>query len=397
MDYLLVFVGGTIFGVVLVLTVVWLRRSQERELTQQLFNSIGTRGGDDVELILARVRESFQALSLEALSKSTDEFLKLAGERLSGQTKLGENDLETKKQLIDSTLNVMKEDLTKLRDVITNLEKDREQKFGEVSTLIRNTAEETRRLQDTTAELKSTISGTKTRGSWGERMAEDVLNILGLQEGISYRKQTAMGNSTSIPDFTFFLPEGKIINMDVKFPLNNYQRYMESDLDSEKEKFKTEFLKDVKKRIKEVGNRGYIDPVQGTLDYLIIFIPNEQVFSFINQEDDKMLDEALRNKVILCSPLTLYGILAVIRQAVLNFRLEKATAEIAEQFGLFSKQWEMFVAAFEKVGKKIEETKKEFDALQITRVNQLEKPLKQIEILKDAVSGVGTNDTKIAE
>lgn len=172
---------------------------------------------------------------------------------------------------------------------------------------------------------------------------------------------------------------------------------MESDLDSEKEKFKTEFLKDVKKRIKEVGNRGYIDPVQGTLDYLIIFIPNEQVFSFINQEDDKMLDEALRNKVILCSPLTLYGILAVIRQAVLNFRLEKATAEIAEQFGLFSKQWEMFVAAFEKVGKKIEETKKEFDALQITRVNQLEKPLKQIEILKDAVSGVGTNDTKIAE
>lgn len=392
MDYLLTFASGVVLGVIVVLVINWLRRSQTKEIAQQLVNTVETQRVDDMERILGRVKDSFQALSLEVLSKSTDEFLKLATESLSRQTQVGEKDLEGKKKLIDETLTLIKFDLEKLRGVVTELEKDRENKFGEVVTQIKFTAEQTTKLQNTANDLRTALAGTKTRGQWGERMAEDVLNLLGLQEGINYHKQKATDGAGTVPDYTFLLPQGKQVNMDVKFPFTNYLKYLETDAERDKENHRKLFLKDVKNRIKEVTGRSYINPDGSTVDYVIVFIPNEQVFSFLNEQDHSILDEALKNKVILCSPVTLFAVLAVIRQAVVNFRLEKATGEMASLFGQFNKQWATFVASFDKLGKKLEEAQNEFQDLKSTRVNKLEKPLNRIEKLRE-----GLPDTKLVE
>jgi DNA recombination protein RmuC len=170
--------------------------------------------------------------------------------------------------------------------------------------------------------------------------------------------------------------------MDVKFPLDNYLKYLESESDAEKERSKARFLRDVRERIKEVLTRDYINPEENTVDYVIIFIPNEQVYAFINENDGTILDDALKNKVILCSPITLYAILAVIRQAVDNFNLEKTAAQILSLLGSFNKQWDAFIKSFDKMGKRIEDVQKEFNLLTSTRRNKLEKPLRQIDDLR---------------
>jgi DNA recombination protein RmuC len=95
-----------------------------------------------------------------------------------------------------------------------------------------------------------------------------------------------------------------------------------------------------------------------------------------------VLDEALKLKVILCSPITLYAILAVIRQAVDNFNLEKTATHMLSLFGAFYKQWTAFKKSLEKMGRKIDEAQNEFSALNSTRRTQLERPLKQIEDLR---------------
>ncbi|MGC8603247.1 MAG: DNA recombination protein RmuC [Desulfomonilaceae bacterium] len=385
MEYLLTFASGVVFGSVVVLIINYLRSSQTKEIAQHLVDAVETQRIDDMEKILGRVKDSFHALSLEALSNSTTEFLKLAGESLSRQTEMGEKDLEGKKKLIDETLLLIKSELNKLEGVVKDLEKDRENKFGEVVIQIKNTAEQTEKLQQTANDLKSALAGTKARGQWGERMAEDVMNLLGLREGINYQKQKATDSSGAIPDFTFLLPQGQKVNMDVKFPLNNYLKYLETEAATDKENHRKLFLKDVKNRIKEVIGRTYINPDQGTVDYVIVFIPNEQVFSFINEQDASIMDEALKNKVILCSPITLFAVLAVIRQAVVNFRMERATSEMVSLFGQFNKQWTAFVGSFDKLGKRIEETQNEFQSLRSTRVNQLEKPLDRIEKLREGL------------
>lgn len=382
MEYLVIFTSGIVLGMLIVLIINYLRRQETKKIAQELISQTESQKIQDLENLINRIKESFGALSFEALSKNTEEFLKLAGETLSKQTQIGEKELEGKKKLIDQTLEVMKGDLQKVQDLVTQFEKDREQKFGELANQLKFTAEQTGKLQETAGKLYTALASTKVRGQWGERMAEDVLRLAGFIEGINYQKQKALETVSTRPDYTFMLPQNLKVNMDVKFPLDNYLRYLEAEEETKKEMYKNQFLKDVRGRIKEVTTRDYINPEENTVDYVIVFIPNEQVYAFINANDSSVLDEALKSKVILCSPITLYAILAVIRQAVDNFNLEKTASQILSLLGAFNKQWVEFLKSLEKMGKKIEEAQNEFTALTSTRRKKLERPLKQIEDLR---------------
>ena len=382
MEYLAVFIIGVVLGAVVVLIVNWMRRQEAKTIAQELIAQTESQKVQDLEVLINRVKESFGALSQEVLSKSTGEFLKLADAALSKQTQMGEKELEGKKKLIDQTLVAMKGDLQKVQDLVTGFEKDREKKFGELANQLKTTAEQTGKLQETTSQLRTALASSKVRGQWGERMAEDVLRLAGFVEGINYRKQKTLETVGTRPDYTFLLPQDLTVNMDVKFPLDNYMRYLDADGETDKERHKNQFIKDVRGRIKEVTTREYINPAENTVDYVIVFIPNEQVYAFINENDSSVLDEALKHKVILCSPITLYAVLAVIRQAVDNFNLEKTAAQIMSLLGTFNKQWSNFLKSLEKMGKKIDEAQKEFNALTSTRRNQLERPLRQIEDLR---------------
>jgi DNA recombination protein RmuC len=228
-------------------------------------------------------------------------------------------------------------------------------------------------------------------------MAEDVLRLAGFQEGINYHKQKTMEAAGKRPDFTFFLPNGLRINMDVKFPFDNYLRYLETNEDGEKARRKDRFLKDVRARVREITTREYIHPEDNTLDYALLFIPNENVYSFIQEEDASLLDDALKASVILCSPLTLYAILAVIRQSVESFNLEKTTAEVLAHMANFQKQWEAFVGSMDKMGKRLEEARQEFDHLVSTRKNQVERPLRKIEQMRQEQGILPASDAEESE
>jgi DNA recombination protein RmuC len=276
----------------------------------------------------------------------------------------------------------MRTDLRKMQDLVAGFERDRVQKYGELSAHLRTAAEQTAKLQDTANHLRQALVSTKARGLWGERMAEDVLQLAGFVEGVNYLKQKALEGAGSRPDYTFHLPQGRKVNMDVKFPLSSYLRYLETENDMEREVQKGQFLRDVRARIKEVTTRDYINPEDETLDYVLVFIPNEQVYAFINQNDPVIIDEALRNKVILCSPFTLFAILAIIRQAMDNFTTAKAANDMLRLIGGFNKEWEKFRKSMDAMGRKIEDARDEFQKLSTTRRNKLERPLQKIEDLR---------------
>jgi DNA recombination protein RmuC len=106
------------------------------------------------------------------------------------------------------------------------------------------------------------------------------------------------------------------------------------------------------------------------------------VYAFIHEQDHSIFDDVIKNHVIFCSPITLFAVLAVIRQAVENFALEKTSNEILSLFGSFKKQWDEFIKKLELLGKRIEDVQKEYDSLRSTRRRQLEKPLNKIEALR---------------
>jgi DNA recombination protein RmuC len=376
------FIGGGVFGAAVVLIIQRLKRKEAREIARELVSETENEKVKDIEVILGRVKDSMGSLSLAALKTNSEEFMKLAGSVLGQQTQSGEKDLEGKKKLIDQTLESMRGDLQKMQDVVSGFEKERVQKYGELSAHLKTAAEQTAKLQDTANHLRQALVSTKARGMWGERMAEDVLQLSGFIEGVNYLRQKTLEGAGSRPDYTFQLPQGRKVNMDVKFPLNSYLRYLETENDMEREVHKGQFLRDVRSRIKEVTTRDYINPDDETLDYVLVFIPNEQVYAFINQNDPVIIDEALRNKVILCSPFTLFAILAVIRQAMDNFSTAKAANDMLRLIGGFNKEWEKFCKSMDNMGRKIDDARDEFQKLATTRRNKLERPLQKIEDLR---------------
>ena len=328
------------------------------------------------------LKTEFQALSQTALRDASEQFLDLAEQRFARLAEAGSHEMQGNRMLIDQQLQNMKNELGKVTDLVQKFEKDREAKFGQLTTEIRTIGEQAAALTSSTSTLRQALANSRSRGQWGERMAEDILRLMGFIEGVNYEKQRGIEGSSSRPDFVFYLPGESRINMDVKFPLDNYLRYVESESDTDKAGYQQAFLRDVRSKINEISSRDYIDPRQGTVDYVLLFIPNESVYSFIHESDQQLLDTALQKKVIWCSPLTLYCVLAVVRQAVENFAVEKASSEIISLMGTFREQWGKFLGQMGTLGNRLRSAQNAFDDLSGTRRRVLERPLEKIEELR---------------
>jgi DNA recombination protein RmuC len=375
--------AGVLIGAVIVVIVTVLRRRADRDLARQLLDQSQKEKVEELDAIIEQLKTSFAALSREALSSNTDDFLKLAKTKLEQQTTQADQTLEAKKKLIDARLEEMGGKLTNLNNLIQQIEKQRAEAHGSLKGQLEKASQVTNRLNETTAQLRAALANPQRRGQWGERMAEDVLRLAGFVEGVNYFKQETITDGGR-PDFTFPLPDNQCVHMDVKFPLANYLKTLDAPDDATRSACTTQFLRDVRSRIKEVTTRAYIDPASGTVDYVLVFIPNEQVYGFIHEQDNTLLDEALRHKVVLCSPLTLYAVLSVIRQSAENYRLEQASQQILALLAEFKKQWLKYVEGMDRMGDRLEAASKEYQKLISTRTRQLDRQLERIEDLRAA-------------
>lgn len=301
--------------------------------------------------------------------------------QLQEQSARGEEQLKARQQEIDKGLTDVRQELGKLRELVREVDSKRGESIVRLETVTKESKQQTELLRAQTTRLNEVLSGSQTRGQWGERMAEDVLRLAGFVEGIQYTKQRQVPGGSSRPDFTF-LVNGQLLHMDVKTPMAGYQRYLAAHSDGEREAAVRDFKRDLHERIKEVSTREYIDPEGGTLDYMLVFIPNEQVYGFIHEHDEQLIELALRSKVVLCSPLTLFAILAVIRQAAENFKLTQQTNEILRALGGFNSEWGKFKDQMSKLGRAIESSRRAFDDLDGTRTRQLDKQVERVERLR---------------
>ena len=373
---------GLAVGFLLALLLKGLRNKSARELAEEIFRANESQNAMRMQLIFEQMKSAFGNLSLEALSRSTNEFIKLAQAKLTSEREYTSQTLDEKKQLIDQQLKQMSGELEQIGELMQSLEKDRAEKFGELAQQLQLSSAQTAALMQATTSLRQALVNSKTRGQWGERMAEDVLRMAGFIENINYSKQRTINSGRSRPDFTFHLPRDLMLHMDVKFPLDNYLRFLDAPTEIERERYKSDFLRDVKMRIREITTREYINCDENTVDYVLLFIPNEQIYGFIQEQDHTLFDDGLKQHVIVCSPMTLFAVLAVVRQAIDNFSLERTSMEILRLLGAFRKQWDEFIKKMDNLGKSLQTAQNEYEALVTTRRRMLEAPLQKIEVLR---------------
>jgi DNA recombination protein RmuC len=329
---------------------------------------------------LAAAQQVMAAENQQAMQSAIDTLLLVAGEKFADHSAAASQQLDLRTDAMGQQFEQMRAELEATRDLVGQLRRERAEQQGRFDEGLAEAVRASTMLSSTTQHLREALASTKARGQWGERMADDVLRAAGFVEGINYRKQTGVA-SGGVPDFTFVLPNQRVLHMDVKFPLDNYLRALDASTEPERERFEVAFLKDVRQRVKEISGRGYIDPDE-TVEAVLLFLPNESIYGWIHEHDSALIDLALSQRVVLCSPFTLFAVLAVVRQAVDAFMVERTGDQILEVLGGFTAQWEKFSEAVDTLGKRLESTQKAFDDVAGTRRRVLQRHLDKVDDLR---------------
>lgn len=252
---------------------------------------------------------------------------------------------------------------------LLSFEKDRETKYTQLSTTLSSTNNTLKQVDNAVVNLGNALAGTKTRGNLGEKLLEEILGKLGFIEGTHFVRQSKNEQGT-IPDITFILANGLKCNCDSKFPLTNYLKHIQNPSEAG---FLEKFLKDVRDRVKELSNKGYIS--DETVDFVLVFLPNSSVFDFILENDPEILDFCMERKVILCSPITLYMVLRVFYQVNHLFNVEKNVKENILKIEKFNTVWAKYKEDYKKLGSTIDKVSEMYYSIDGLRTKNIDKSL----------------------
>jgi len=348
------------FGVAIALFMTSRSSKSNRESNEQLMS--GLMGQAMVEL-----REAARIEREEARKGALD----AASEQLS-----------RKEEVINAGMNAVKDAVSQqiddLEKVIEALHSSTSTNYGGINTSVGDLAKQTGKLIEV-------LGNNGSRGQFGERIAEDILIKAGFIEGISYKKEDRESVEGGRPDFSFEVPPEQMLYLDCKFPLDAYKRYYEATTDGERKLQLDSFKTAVKKKIKDLQKRDYVEKSRrSAIDYVLLFIPNESISNFIQEKFPDLVDEALDNKVVLCSPTNLYAFLAIVRQANQTFQTQKATGEILGLLGGFNLQWKKYVDALDEVRSNLAKLTNSMESVvDGTRFNMLSKAVQSMEKLRD--------------
>jgi DNA recombination protein RmuC len=316
------------------------------------------------------LRDQARADREEAIKLSSQQVAKDSSEQL-GQ----------KADSISQTLNTIKDAMEKkieeLDKELRDLRENNRSQFDNVGKAVDT-------LSRRTENLNEVLSNSQKRGQWGERLAEDMLRAAGFIDGVNYTKQdiNAAGGK---PDFKFNMPPNRVLYMDVKFPLDQYSAHFNAETDALRASSKTEFVKAVKGHVDALAKREYVmNSKEEALDYVLMFVPNESISGFVHEADPTLIDYALSKKVVLCSPLTLYAFLVVIRQATDSFHTEQTAATIMQQINKFSSEWVKYAKAVDQVQTTFTKLQEEIESIgsEGTRYKKMNVPVRDIEKLR---------------
>ena len=363
---------GLFLGLILSLIVIYFsrRKNNTDELASQL----------EIKL-----HEMFPKI----LQNANQQLITMADQKLIAEKQEITSDLQNKKTAIEDIIKRLHEELEKSNKRIENSERDRIGSFKELKTEIEHNRKMTEQLSVTADGLKKVLSNNQLRGQFGEQVAEDLLRMCGFVSGIDYLYNKTLKESDSRPDFTVLLPDGVKINIDVKFPYNNLQKMTETEDKSIKQDYLKAFERDVRDKIKQVTSRSYINPEENTVDFVILFIPNEMIFSFLYDKMPEIWADGMRQKVIFAGPFNFTAILRLVRQSYANFKIQKDIRKIIGYIHSFEEEFSKYNEEFEKIGDRISSLSEQYERVNSTRTKKLVSTVDKIK-LEDSESVVKT-------
>jgi len=236
------------------------------------------------------------------------------------QTNNNEIELDFREKRISNLIEPLNSQLQTLNKSVNEIEKNRIESYGRLS-------EQVDILANGTRQLEQALRSPTSRGKWGEVQLKRILELAGMSEHVDFNLQKELSNNSGRPDAIIHLPGNRSLAVDAKTPLSSYIEYTEANSEEEKNEKLKKHANNIKNTAKMLGQKEYQDSIEGDLDFVIMFIPGDHFFTAATRFDPDIFENALKNKVLICTPATL---IALLKGISFNWQQESLAKNVKE-------------------------------------------------------------------
>jgi DNA recombination protein RmuC len=309
---------------------------------------------------LADLRETFKALSADALKESAPQFLQLANETLGKFQETAKGDLATRQQAIATLVQPLKEQLENYQRRLQQGESAQAQILGEVKKQLEGLAQNSQALSTETFQLRKVLSSNQARGRWGEETLRRVVEAAGMSPHCDFSEQTQSDDKK--PDLLVHLPGSRVIIVDAKVPDLDFLQALDAADPAVRAQALNVHANKLKQTIKDLARKDYPAQFPGSLDYVVLFLPAESLFSAALEADQDLITWAAQNQIILATPASLIAILRAVSVSWQQHAQTENAREISEAAQELFNRVATFSEHFEKIRAGLERANSAFDA-----------------------------------
>ncbi len=292
------------------------RQKRERELEKEIV-ALETRRESEIQAAeekLAELKElraqfenTFKALSSEALQSNNQAFLNLAKNALEQTLEAGKGDLQRRQQSIEHLVGPIRESLQKVDGKLQDIEKTRAESQGALQEQLKNLLASNRLLQKEAGNLAGALRRPGVRGSWGEMQLRRAVEFAGMLDHCDFIRQES--GPEGRPDMIINLPNSRRVIVDAKTPMEAFLQALETDDPERRHELFARHARHLRARIKELSGKKYWEQFSSTPEMVLLFLPNEALFSAALEQDPALLEFGAKNSVIPATPTTLMALL----------------------------------------------------------------------------------------